>query len=70
MDTIGTVHMLWTNQLIPNPDNPRKDIGDIQETAEKIMEIYKLLQEYGYEMKPEEKALLDGTHELYVREKS
>lgn len=44
--------------------------GYIQETAEKIMEIYKLLQEYGYEMKPEEKALLDGTHELYVKEKS
>ena len=21
MDTIGTVHMLRTNQLIPNPDN-------------------------------------------------
>lgn len=42
----------------------------IPKTAEKIMEIYKLLQEYGYEMKPEEKALLDGTHELYVKEKS
>lgn len=40
------------------------------ETAEKIMEIYKLLQEYGYEMDMEEKALLDGTHELYVKEKS
>lgn len=37
----------------------------IPKTAEKIMEIYKLLQEYGYELDTEEKALLDGTHELY-----
>lgn len=36
MDTIGTVHMLWTNQLIPNPDNPRKDIGDIDELEKSI----------------------------------
>ena len=40
--------------------------GEIKtEMAEEIMEIYKLLQEYGYEMEPEEKAMLDGTHELY-----
>ena len=36
MDTIGTVHMLWTNQLIPNPDNPRKDLGDIGELEKSI----------------------------------
>lgn len=36
MDTIGTVHMLWTNQLIPNPDNPRKDLGDIEELEKSI----------------------------------
>lgn len=39
--------------------------GYITKTAEEIMEIYKLLQEYGYELDTEEKALLDGTHELY-----
>lgn len=36
MDTIGTVHMLRTNQLIPNPDNPRKDLGDIEELEKSI----------------------------------
>ena len=35
--------------------------------VEGIMEIYKLLIKYGYEMEPEEKAMLDGTHELYVK---
>ena len=36
MDTIGTVHMLDTDKLIPNPDNPRKDVGDIEELAKSI----------------------------------
>lgn len=36
MEKIGTVHMLWTNQLIPNPDNPRKDLGDIGELEKSI----------------------------------
>ena len=35
------------------------------EMSEGIMEIYSLLTKYGYEMEPEEKAMLDGTHELY-----
>ena len=40
--------------------------GEIKtERAEEIMEIYNLLTKYGYEMEPEEKAMLDGTHELY-----
>lgn len=37
------------------------------EMSEEIMEIYNLLTKYGYEMEPEEKAMLDGTHELYVK---
>lgn len=42
--------------------------GEIKtERAEEIMEIYNLLTKYGYEMEPEEKAMLDGTHELYVK---
>ena len=36
MDKIGTVHMLDTDKLIPNPDNPRKDVGDIEELAKSI----------------------------------
>lgn len=40
------------------------------ERAEEIKEIYNLLTKYGYEMEPEEKAMLDGTHELYGKEKS
>lgn len=36
MDKIGTVHMLDTEKLIPNPDNPRKDIGDIDELEKSI----------------------------------
>ena len=36
MDKIGTVHMLDTDKLIPNPDNPRKDVGDIDELAKSI----------------------------------
>lgn len=40
--------------------------GEINtERAEEIKEIYNLLTKYGYEMEPEEKAMLDGTHELY-----
>lgn len=40
--------------------------GEINtEMAEGIKEIYNLLTKYGYEMEPEEKAMLDGTHELY-----
>ena len=40
--------------------------GEIKaEMTEEIMEIYSLLTKYGYEMEPEEKAMLDGTHELY-----
>lgn len=42
--------------------------GEINtERAEEITEIYNLLTKYGYEMEPEEKAMLDGTHELYVK---
>lgn len=42
--------------------------GEIKkERAEEIMGIYNLLTKYGYEMEPEEKAMLDGTHELYVK---
>lgn len=42
--------------------------GEINtERAKEIMEIYNLLTMYGYEMEPEEKAMLDGTHELYVK---
>lgn len=36
MDKIGTVHMLDTDKLIPNPDNPRKDVEDIEELAKSI----------------------------------
>lgn len=36
MEKIGTVHMLDTDKLIPNPDNPRKDVGDIEELAKSI----------------------------------
>ncbi len=36
MDKIGTVHMLDTDKLIPNPDNPRKDVGDIEELVKSI----------------------------------
>lgn len=36
MDKIGTVHMLDTDKLIPNPDNPRKDVGDIEELEKSI----------------------------------
>ncbi|MCI7327083.1 MAG: hypothetical protein MR537_05545 [Clostridiales bacterium] len=40
--------------------------GEIKaKMTEEIMEIYSLLTKYGYEMEPEEKAMLDGTHELY-----
>ncbi|MCI7328088.1 MAG: ParB N-terminal domain-containing protein, partial [Clostridiales bacterium] len=28
--------MLDTDKLIPNPDNPRKDVGDIEELAKSI----------------------------------
>lgn len=43
-------------------------LGEINtERAKEIMEIYNLLTKYGYEMEPEEKAMLEGTHELYVK---
>lgn len=35
---------------------------------EELNELYKYLVKLGYEMSEEEKALIDGTHELYVQE--
>ena len=42
-------------QLYPHPDNPRKELGDLSELAA-----------LGYEMADDEKALQDGTHQLFA----
>lgn len=44
-------------QLYPHPDNPRKELGD---------STYELLTALGYEMADDEKALQDGTHQLFA----
>ncbi|MBQ8382032.1 MAG: ParB N-terminal domain-containing protein [Clostridia bacterium] len=63
------------DKLFPHPDNPRKELGDLTELAESIKVkgvmqnlTYEYLQTIGYEMSDEEKALMDGTHELYLKE--
>ena len=39
-----------------------------KERAEKLMKVYDVLEQYGWTFEEQEQQLLDGTHELYVKE--
>jgi ParB family chromosome partitioning protein len=39
-----------------------------KDEEDELNSIYSFLEKIGYEMSEEERALLDGTHELYVRD--
>lgn len=50
---MAEIKYIPVKKLWQHPDNPRKDLGDA------------LLVKLGYEMSDDEKALQDGTHELF-----
>ena len=54
------------DQLVENPDNPRKQIGDTVDLAASIREqgIKQPLTVIGYQPSSEETAALDGAHAL------
>ena len=60
-------------QLVENPDNPRKQIGDVADTdsawdsesgCEDMKAYYQALTVLGYQPSSEETAALDGAHAL------
>jgi ParB family chromosome partitioning protein len=53
MDNEGAHYYNWNGQYDSN---------------EELDEVYNLLEEFGYEMSDEEKALMNGTHELFESE--
>lgn len=78
---MAEIKYIPVSKLWKHPDNPRKDLGDGKsegyfrsywnsytmkhEENEKLDRIYALLVKLGYEMSDDEKALQDGTHELF-----